>query len=84
MLIAVMGTSYEQVMENKDRVNLMSRTSMLSVFVFVCNIDSSKLSEHRYLYIAFRNENKQEDVFKQRIDKLGEKQKGIVDEIKSI
>lgn len=44
MLIAVMGTSYEQVMENKDRSNLISRTMMLSAFVFVCNIDSSRLS----------------------------------------
>ena len=70
MLITVMGTTYETVMANKDRNNLISHTKILSKYVYYCQLDCSRLSKGRYLYIAFRSEPAQNCIFIQRTANL--------------
>jgi len=43
MLITVMGTTYEEVIENKERSTLISKTKILAQFVYACKLDHSRL-----------------------------------------
>lgn len=70
MLITVMGTTYETVMANKDRNNLISHTKILSKYVYYCRLDYSRLNKGRYLYIAFRSEPVQNSIFIKRTANL--------------
>lgn len=61
MLITVMGSTYGNVIEQKDRQTLISKTQVLSRYVHVCKLDHTKLQDHRYIYIAFRINDDDED-----------------------
>ena len=59
MLIAIMGTTYEDVTSQKQKHTLIMRTKILATYAHFIKLDGNKLKEHRYLYIAVRvrNEN---------------------------
>ena len=54
MLITVMGTTFDEIMENAERQRLIAKTKILAKYVYVCKITAERLSKHRYIYIAFR------------------------------
>jgi len=62
MLIAIMGTTYERVIENEKRSTLQMKTNLLANYVYLCSLDKTKLSKHRYLYIAMRSTKQKEQV----------------------
>ena len=53
MIIAMMGTTYDNVRENADRNALIMQTRILSDFIIFAP-SSSKFQEMRYLYLAER------------------------------
>jgi hypothetical protein len=69
MLITVMGTTYSEVIEFKDRHNLIAHTNILARYVYLCKLDQSKLNQHRYLYIAFRCDHSEST---EQTDRVGE------------
>jgi hypothetical protein len=57
MLIAIMGTTYENVTAQKEKHTLIMRTKILATYAHFTKLDGNKLKEHRFLYIAVRDKN---------------------------
>ena len=53
MIIAMMGTTYENVRENADRNALIMQTRILSDFILLAP-SQNRFKDMRYLYIAER------------------------------
>jgi len=53
MIIAIMGTTYDNVRENADRNALIMQTRILSDYILFAPT-AHKFSEQRYLYLATR------------------------------
>lgn len=50
MLIAIMGTTYERVMESKERASLMERTHLYADWLWAITL-TKELRGQRYLYV---------------------------------
>jgi hypothetical protein len=53
MIIAMMGTTYDNVRENADRNALIMQTKILADFILLAP-SQNKFKDMRYLYIAER------------------------------
>ena len=51
MLIANMGATHERVTNDSERAILMMKTSILSNFIYLLNMNNA-FGDKRYLYIA--------------------------------
>ena len=60
LLISVMATNYERVMETKERGMLIERTKIYAQYVVPLNLFYGKISQKfnkRYMYIASKRKN---------------------------
>lgn len=51
MLIAIMGTTYDRVQENRERSILSMRTILLSEYIYIVRL-GQRFQDFRYIYIA--------------------------------
>lgn len=66
MLIAIMGTTYERVMESKERASLMERTHLYADWLWAIRL-TKELEGQRYLYVI-RPKTEEDEESKSAID----------------
>jgi hypothetical protein len=93
MLIAIMSTTYSDVMENKDRNVLRMRTKLFTDYIRWLNLigkKQKKLFEQRYIYSAslqgedVNNGHKMEETIEEVKERLNEGFKSVHSEVKDV